>query len=137
MHSSISIGLGSFAFLLAACGARTAEPQAPSVGAPPASVPPPATSASSDPTPPADQASAAKPKLCGCSLCEPLVSDDACSADTDCAPSAPCHADRCIAKSKAPARDPHQMCTMMMPCHSVDANRCGCHKGRCALIPAL
>jgi hypothetical protein len=27
------------------------------------------------------------------------------------------------------------MCTEIMDCASVDANRCGCFEGRCSLIP--
>lgn len=78
---------------------------------------------------------AAGPKLCGCGLCEPLFSDDACGSDSDCAPSAACHADACIAKSKAPPRAANVMCTQMMKCGSADANACGCVHGKCALSP--
>ncbi len=78
---------------------------------------------------------ASGPKLCGCGLCEPLFSEDACANDADCAPSAACHADACIAKSKAPPRPANVMCTQMMKCSSADANACGCVQGRCALSP--
>jgi len=74
-------------------------------------------------------------KLCGCSLCEPVFSDDACSSDADCAPSALCHAEACVAKSKAPQRTPGTACTEIMKCGTTDANSCGCVKGRCALAP--
>lgn len=85
--------------------------------------------------PPAGSSASPKAKLCGCSLCEPAVSEDACSADADCAPSTPCHAEACVAKSKALARKPGDMCTMLMNCASADANACGCLKGKCALSP--
>ena len=74
------------------------------------------------------------PKLCGCGLCDPLFSDDACANDSDCAPSTYCHADACIAKAKAPARPKNVMCTEMMKCASADANACGCMQGKCALF---
>jgi hypothetical protein len=63
------------------------------------------------------------------------VSDDPCASDDECAPATPCHADRCVAKSKATLPSPGQACTMMMACHSADANRCGCYQGHCALTP--
>jgi hypothetical protein len=74
-------------------------------------------------------------KLCGCSLCEPVFSDDACSSDADCAPSALCHAEACVAKAKAPQRTPGTACTEIMKCATTDANACGCVKGKCALAP--
>jgi hypothetical protein len=70
---------------------------------------------------------------CGCKLCAPVVSDDACTADADCAPEVPCHATRCVAKAKATPRRPGQACTMSMMCTSIDANACGCVKSRCTL----
>lgn len=79
--------------------------------------------------------SGAAPKLCGCSLCEPLPSDDACTTDADCAPSTPCHATACVAKAKAEPRKPGTMCTQEMRCATSDANACGCVAGRCALHP--
>jgi hypothetical protein len=77
----------------------------------------------------------APPKLCGCSLCDPLPSDDACTTDDDCAPSTACHARACVAKAKAEPRKPGTMCTMIMMCETADANACGCVKGKCALHP--
>jgi hypothetical protein len=74
-------------------------------------------------------------KMCGCSLCAPLPSGDACSTDADCAPSTPCHATACVAKAKAVPRKPDQVCTMMMGCQTADANACTCWKGTCALTP--
>ena len=70
---------------------------------------------------------------CGCKLCAPVVSDDACATDADCAPEVPCHATRCVAKAKATPRKPGQACTMSMMCTSIDANACGCVKSRCTL----
>ena len=70
-----------------------------------------------------------------CHLAAPKKSDDACKLDADCAPSDPCHAMACVAKSKSKPRVPGAMCTMMMACESADANRCGCLEGRCSLIP--
>jgi len=75
--------------------------------------------------------------LCGCGLCAPVVSDDACSTDADCAPAVPCHADRCVAKAKAQPRNPGTACTMNLLCNTVDANTCGCHQGKCALMPRV
>jgi hypothetical protein len=84
-----------------------------------------------------DSAAAADsgPKMCGCSLCAPLPSTDACTTDADCAPSTPCHAAACVAKAKAVPRKPDQICTMMMGCQTADANACTCWKGTCALTP--
>lgn len=73
--------------------------------------------------------------LCGCALCEPVISDDACTQDADCAPATPCHAEACVAKAKAKAKAPDTYCTMILRCDSVDANTCGCLEGRCALYP--
>lgn len=70
---------------------------------------------------------------CGCKLCAPVVSDDACTTDADCAPEVPCHATRCVARAKATPRKPGQACTMSMMCTSIDANACGCVKNRCTL----
>lgn len=74
-------------------------------------------------------------KLCGCSLCAPVVSEDSCTRDADCLPEVPCHATRCIAKEHATPRNPALMCTEIMRCDSVDANSCGCVKGKCTLSP--
>jgi hypothetical protein len=72
---------------------------------------------------------------CGCRLCEPVFSDDACQVDADCGPSAPCHADRCVGIAKAKPRQPGDMCTLQMLCMTTDANACGCLLGKCALYP--
>lgn len=84
---------------------------------------------------PEADAIAAFPNLCGCSLCEPILSDDPCGADSDCAPASACHAERCVAAAKAPPRDPSIMCTRIMKCGTIDANACKCVRGRCALAP--
>ncbi len=88
-----------------------------------------------DAAPAAVDMSGGGPKLCGCSLCEPLPSDDACTTDADCAPSTPCHAAACVAKAKAEPRKPGTMCTQEMRCATSDANACGCVAGHCALHP--
>jgi hypothetical protein len=75
------------------------------------------------------------PKACGCSLCEPLVSDDPCKLDSDCGPSLPCHADACVAKSKSHPMKAGDVCTQIMKCTTADANKCGCYQGKCALVP--
>jgi hypothetical protein len=75
------------------------------------------------------------PMKCGCSLCEPVVSDDPCGADTDCGPSSPCHADKCVGIAKAKPPGPADRCTMIMMCNTTDANICACLNGRCALVP--
>ena len=70
-----------------------------------------------------------------CGLDAPVVSADPCASDADCAPSDPCHAHSCVAVAKANPATAGTMCTRMMDCRSVDANRCGCYQGHCALIP--
>ncbi|HRI65613.1 MAG TPA: hypothetical protein PK156_15300 [Polyangium sp.] len=71
----------------------------------------------------------------GCRLSAPVVSDDACSKDADCAPSTPCHARACVAVAKATPRTPDTMCTMNIDCQSADVNPCSCYQGHCALVP--
>ena len=77
----------------------------------------------------------AGPRMCGCALCDPLVSEDVCKVDADCAAATPCHATACVAKAKAEPRAAGTQCTQMFACASVDANPCGCHLGHCALVP--
>ncbi len=84
---------------------------------------------------PAADAGAMGPALCGCSLCEPVFSEDACGSDSDCAPATACHAERCVAAAKSPPRDPNLMCTRILKCGTTDANGCRCISGRCALAP--
>jgi hypothetical protein len=72
-------------------------------------------------------------KVCGCALCDPLVSDDPCAKDDDCAPQTPCHAKSCVAKAKAQPRTPGTMCTQDLQCDSTDSNACSCVKGKCTL----
>ena len=72
---------------------------------------------------------------CGCSLCAPVVSDDPCVHDGECAPAVPCHAERCVARAKAKPASPGLVCTMDLRCHTADVNRCACHQGKCALVP--
>ncbi|WP_394824386.1 hypothetical protein [Pendulispora albinea] len=129
-------GVAALVATLVACASGSSSP-------PPATGETPSPSAGNAPSPAASNASpaatgsaaAATPKACGCALCEPVVSDDACTTDADCAPSVPCHAPKCVAKAKAVARTPDTMCTMMMACTSADSNACGCLKGKCALYP--
>jgi hypothetical protein len=83
--------------------------------------------------PSAPPAASADLMRCGCQLCEPVFSDDACQSDGDCGPSAPCHADRCVGIAKAKPRQPGDMCTLVMMCTTTDANACGCLNGKCAL----
>ncbi|WP_394836053.1 hypothetical protein LVJ94_03990 [Pendulispora rubella] len=127
------LGAALLALTLAACASGSSFPPPTTVDAPPAS-----SASSAAPAPAAGgtaSTSPATPKQCGCSLCEPVVSEDACTTDADCAPSVPCHAPACVAKAKAVPRKPDTMCTMMMACTSADANSCGCLKGKCALSP--
>ncbi len=72
-------------------------------------------------------------KMCGCGLCDPLLSTDACKTDADCAPSQPCHAPACVAKAKSTPRTKDMMCTEEVRCNTTDANACGCLNGFCAL----
>lgn len=83
-----------------------------------------------------DDATSPFPKLCGCGLCDPIVSADACSSDADCLPSEPCHGHACVAKAKGKKRTPDVMCTQSLECATVDANTCGCVKGFCTLYHA-
>src|SRR5512143_2820265 len=73
-----------------------------STPSPPPSAPTPTPTSSASATPPDDTDGGVKwlggHRLCGCKLCAPVVSDDACSTDADCAPEEPCHAKRCVAK---------------------------------------
>ena len=140
-------GIAAGVALAAACASGNAE--APPVASltlpPPPHLPAPEVDAASAVLPAADAgnvtASASPPlaapadagAACGCKLCAPVVSDDACATDADCAPEVPCHATRCVAKAKATPRKPGQACTMSMMCTSIDANACGCVKSRCTL----
>ena len=83
----------------------------------------------------ADASSTSPLPGCGCSLCQPVVSDDACQTDTDCGPSAPCHADKSVGIAKAKPPQPGQQCTLVMMCQTTDANACGCVAGKCTLSP--
>ena len=77
----------------------------------------------------------AGPKLCGCSLCDPVVSADPCKTADDCAPDAVCHAKGCVAKAKAPPVPPNLACTQDFQCNAIEANACGCFEGKCAMVP--
>ncbi len=70
---------------------------------------------------------------CGCKLCAPVVSNDSCDKDDDCVPESGCHAHACVAKANAKPTDPKLNCTMVLDCHSADANKCGCVNHKCAL----
>ncbi len=81
------------------------------------------------------------PKLCGCGLCEPVLSEDTCKVDGDCAPATPCHATACVAAAHAQPRLPNTQCTEILQCNAIEANRCACvtapgaSSGRCAIAP--
>lgn len=79
-----------------------------------------------------------------CGVRAPAFSDDACSADADCAPLSVCHADACVAAAKAGAMKPGTMCTADCRAGTVDCgcNRCGCVARadgvrRCALVAGV
>jgi hypothetical protein len=116
---------------LAACVDLTPPPGPPPAGTEtaPTSVPVPTSTAA----PTATDVPTGPPHAC--KLPSPKKSEDACKADADCAPSDPCHAKACVAKAKANPARPDTRCTMNLVCDSVDANRCGCFEGKCALIP--
>ncbi len=80
-------------------------------------------------------ASDAGPKLCGCALCEPVLSDDPCKTADDCAPATPCHATACVAKAKAQPRSANLACTEIFQCNAIEANSCACVDGKCAIAP--
>jgi hypothetical protein len=119
------------------------EPPVAPTGPGHAATPPAADAADGGTAAPAAKKESATPEarevgpLCGCGLCAPVVSDDVCNTDADCAPAVPCHADRCVAKAKAQPRKPDTACTMNLLCNTVDANTCGCHQGKCALMPRV
>ena len=112
-------------------GAPTLAPLAPDAGPPQAAAPPDAegTDAGSRVSLVGTQ------RTCGCKLCAPVVSDDACKVDADCAAATPCHATACIAASKVPQTAMRPMCTRIMKCNTTDANACTCYQGKCALTP--
>lgn len=138
MKSTASIlALAVWAIGLGACITATAPPQPLSeLAAEPATTTAAASPPVDEPMTP-DGASDVPPHRRGsfCHLAAPKLSDDACKIDADCAPSDPCHAKACVARAKARPPTPSTMCTQMMACETVDANRCGCYEGRCALIP--
>lgn len=70
----------------------------------------------------------------GCGAFDPVMSQDACSQASDCAPSSHCHAKSCIAASRAPSPQPGMQCTMNLVCKSIDVGRCECLNGVCALV---
>jgi len=128
------LALPALSFVLfAACGnAQTPGPGTPTVTLPDggATVAPVAVDAGNAPV----QADPG-PRMCGCALCEPLVSEDVCKVDADCAAATACHATACVAKAKAEPRTANTQCTQLFACASVDANPCGCYQGHCALVP--
>lgn len=136
---AMALALAPFAAaLLAACatheeGAPPAAVPASTVAVPPAPDDRDASPARLPGASPSDGAFADAGPTCGCALCEPVVSDDACVTDADCAPDVPCHAPRCVAKARAEPRRPGQACTMSLVCTSADANACGCVAHRCTL----
>ncbi|CAN5754736.1 hypothetical protein BH09MYX1_BH09MYX1_20540 [soil metagenome] len=77
----------------------------------------------------------AGPKLCGCSLCDPVVSADPCKTSDDCAPATACHAKACVAKANAEPKTPSTVCTLDLQCNAIEANTCACFEGKCALAP--
>lgn len=140
VRSNIAIFIAISANLLLAVGAcrgpadvnaPTAAPgQAATVGALESDAPPPIATEKG----PGPNVTRIPLPLCGCSLCNPVVSDDACSSDADCAPATPCHAEKCVARAKAVALAPGASCTAIMRCDTTDANACGCRDGHCALF---
>ncbi|WP_170319420.1 hypothetical protein [Polyangium spumosum] len=111
--------------VLAACAGSAAE--GPGSSEPGAKEPASTEPATNEPPP------AAGPITCG--LPAPVVSEDPCTKDAECAPSEPCHAHACVAVAHAKPRTPDTVCSTMLDCKSVDANPCVCHEGRCALVP--
>jgi hypothetical protein len=106
----------------------------------PGAVAPTASAIASDtPIPAKDAGPPDLGKMCGCSLCEPVLSNDPCSSDDDCAPATPCHATRCVAKANAEPRKPDTMCTQELRCDAIEANACACVKTgsdkKCAMVP--
>jgi len=72
----------------------------------------------------------------------PKFSSDACRKDSDCAPVAMCHPDRCAAVANVGSMSSEMMCTMECRGGTVDCgyNHCGCApspsaKKVCALLP--
>jgi hypothetical protein len=123
-----------FAVLVSACGGSATSGPAPvTLAAPSATTHGPEVQVAHEAD--AGVALLSGPRLCGCSLCEPLLSEDACKLDSDCLPATPCHASACVSAPHAQLRAPTTQCTQEYRCDTVDANRCACVRGRCALAP--
>ena len=72
----------------------------------------------------------------------PVLSDDPCAKDSDCAPVGTCHPDRCVATANAGTLAPGTMCTETCTASTLDCgyNHCGCASAkdgqkRCAVLP--
>lgn len=121
-------------------------------GAPPAKTPTPAPSVSIVPSssakPPTPVGSSEVPTVMpeGAAVKAPIFSDDDCNADSDCAPLATCHPDRCVASGKTGTLAAGTMCTMECRGGTLDCNynHCGCAapssgksagKKKCAVLP--
>lgn len=127
--------------VVAGCPSATPEPQAPAPS--PSTVAPEPTS--SAPEAPKPIGSAEQPPLelpAGAAVKSPIFSDDDCSADSDCAPVATCHPDKCVGAANAGAMPPGMMCTMECRGGTLDCNfnHCGCAanpagKKKCAVLP--
>ncbi|MFO0675450.1 MAG: hypothetical protein U0169_02875 [Polyangiaceae bacterium] len=141
----VPFALVPFALVLGACGAP-ATPEVPSSstattasGAPsavPVATPAVVASSASAPSPvPSSVPSASKPEVAfpKCGLAAPVVSEDTCKVDADCAPKSACHAKACVAKGHAEPPNPKAMCTKELRCDTADANTCGCVAGKCTL----
>jgi hypothetical protein len=126
--------------LLLACPSANPPPTGPTTPAP-------APSVSAVPSePPKPVASTPPPApvvpLEGVAVKAPVFGDDDCNADSDCAPLATCHPDRCVAAGKTGVLPPGTMCTMDCRGGTLDCNfnHCGCApspagKKKCAVLP--
>lgn len=122
---------------LMACPSATPEPKAPAP-TPSVSVVP----SASAPTPVASSSETPTVELPGAAVKAPVLSDDDCNVDSDCAPIATCHPDRCVSVANAGKLPPGTMCTMDCRGGTTDCNfnHCGCAptpsgKKKCALLP--
>lgn len=141
LQGGIAASLAFAALAFAACAGGPAGPAGPGMVQAPTSAVEAGAAAASDPAIASSAPEAgvsttdAGGRLCGCKLCEPVFSDDTCSTDADCAAESPCHAQRCVGKAHGNPRKAGDMCTEIMMCGTIDANACGCVKGKCALYP--
>ncbi len=139
MRTALPFALALGLATIAGCPSATPEPQTPS---PEPSVVAPEPTASVEPPKPIGSVEPPLEMPAGAEVKAPVFSDDDCSADSDCAPVATCHPDRCVAVANAGTMPAGMMCTMDCRGGTLDCNfnHCGCAanpagKKKCAVLP--